>query len=92
MKFCVTSNSALTTRKIADEVKYTTHRLNDAIEFATTYPDKRIIVTIHSLTEDKVPAMDKLFNIHKYHSSVFLLFLTAANPLMCKFFWHNFSK
>ena len=65
MKFCVTSNSALTTRKIADEVKYTIHRLNDAIEFATTYPDKRIIVTIHSLAEDKVPAIDKLFNIHK---------------------------
>ena len=28
-------------------------------------PDKRIIVTIHSLAEDKVPAIDKLFNIHK---------------------------
>ena len=65
MKFCVTSNSALMTRKIADEVKYTIHRLNDAIEFATTYPNKRIIVTIHSLAEEKVPAIEKLFNIHK---------------------------
>ena len=65
MKFCVTSNSSLMTRKIADEVKYTIHRLNDAIEFATAYSDKRVIVTINSLAEDKVPAIDKLFNIHK---------------------------
>ena len=60
MKFCVTSNSTLAVRKIADEVKYTINRLNDAIEFATAYPDKRIIVTIHSLAEDKVAKLQNI--------------------------------
>ena len=71
MKYCTSYFQSEPIRKKVDELRFSTASFNEALIYAENHQDKRVIVEILDLHQERVPSVEKLHKLHEEQPNVY---------------------
>lgn len=79
MKICTSYFQSEHIRNQVAEIRFSINALTPALEYAGRHADKKIIVEILTLDDDKIPNVNKLFALQQEHQNIYYDFYNLSD-------------
>lgn len=79
MKICTSYFQSEYIRNQVQEIRYSMTALTPALEYSERHPEKKVIIEIFSLDDDKLPKIDKLHSLQQEHENIYYDFYILSD-------------